>query len=155
MSRDIQITNKDGSFANGQHFVVFNSVGRLVMLSGRNKLIQDVEKILFTNINYFYSQYKTQLDELIGSNLKVEQTINVLSQRITDSLIYLQFLQEQQSKYQQVQSSEIIQQIVTLNVNYLYHITNNDNDVRTFTVQIVILTAGNQMVTVNRDITIV
>jgi len=155
MSFDIQITNKEGQFALGKHDIVLDSIGRTVLLSGRDKLIQDVQKILFTNVNKFYNDYGTKLDEIIGTNLGKDQTINVLAQKITDSLIYLQFLQEQQSKYQQVQSSEIIKQIVEINVNFVYELTGNDNDARTFAINIVLLTEDNQVISVNRDIEIV
>ena len=155
MSVDIQILNNLGNFAFGSHSVVFDNVGRLVALSGQPKLLQDINKILYTDVNNFYNQYGTQLDKLIGSNLGIDATMNSLGQMITDSLIYLQFLQEQQAQYQQVLGSEIIQQILELNIDYLYEITNNDADSRTFTVGIVILSADNQLVTVSNNITVV
>ena len=155
MSTDIQIHSQDGQFSAGNHDVVFDALGRLVMLTGEKKLIQDVLKILFTDINYFYTDYGTKLSELIGTNLGKNQTISVLAQRVADSLAYLQFLQTQQAAYQQVTSDEIIKEVLTLNVNYLFEITNNDNDSRTFTVQIVLLNGTGQTVTVSRQINIV
>lgn len=155
MSTDIQIQSQDGQFSSGNHDVVFDSIGRLVMLTGVNKLVQDVLKILFTDINYFYTDYGTKLNELIGTNLGKNQTVSVLSQRVADSLAYLQFLQTQQATYQQLSSDEMIKEVLTLNVNYLYELTNNDNDSRTFTVQIVLLNATNQTVSLEREINIV
>ena len=155
MSTDVKIANKIGDFALCEHEIVFDTIGRLIVLSGQDKLIQDIQKILFTEVNNFNSRYSTQLDILIGSNFGIDQTINMLGQTITDSLIYLQYLQEEQAKYQQVLGSEIIQQILELNIDYLYDITNNDNDSRTFTVGIVILTGDNQLVSIGNNITIV
>lgn len=155
MSTDIQIQSQDGQFSSGSHDVVFDSIGRIVMLTDVSKLVQDVLKILFTDINYFYTDYGTQLNELIGTNLGKNQTVSVLSQRVADSLAYLQFLQTQQATYQQLSSDEMIKEVLTLNVNYLYEITNNDNDSRTFTVQIVLLNATNQTVSLEREINIV
>jgi hypothetical protein len=155
VSTDIQIQSQDGQFSDLNHDVVFDTLGRLVMLTGENKLIQDVLKILFTDVNYFYTDYGTQLEELIGTNLGIDQTISILAQRVADSLAYLQFLQTQQASYQQVSSDEIIQEVVTLNVNYLFEITNNDSDSRTFTVQIILLNGTGQTVTVGRQINIV
>jgi hypothetical protein len=154
MSVDIQIYSTLGSFALGQHDIVFDAVGRVVSLTGRDKLIQDIQKILFTNVNKFYNQYGTQLDSFIGTNYGVDQTINLLGQKVTDSLLYLQYLQDQQSTYQQVQGSEIIQQILELNIDYLYAVTNNEDDLTTFSVGIVILSGDNQLITVGADITL-
>ena len=155
MSLDIQINNPSGQFALQNHDIVLDGIGSTIILTGQDKLIQDVQKILFTPRNYFDVNYSTQWDDIIGSNLGVEQTENIIAQRVTDALVYLQYLQQQQAKYQQVQSSEIIQQIQTINVNYLYELTNNDNDLRTFTVGIVLITQGNQVVNVTGNITIV
>jgi len=155
MSQDIRIANPNGNFDLGSHDIVFNTIGRFIMLTGNDKLIQDVQKILFTNVNNFYNQYGTKLAVLIGTNLGIDQTINILAQRITDSLVYLQFLQEQQAQAQQVLGSEIIKQILEINIDYLYAITNDDNDSRTFAVAIVLMSADNQLVSVGTNITAV
>ena len=154
MSQDIQIISTDGQFSRGNHDIVFDSLGRGVILTGQDKLIQDILKILFTNLNKFYNQYGTKLDEIIGSNLGLDQTLNMIGQKVTDSLLYLQFLQEQQATYQQVLGSEIIQDILEINIDYLYQITNDPNDVRTFTVGIVILSGDNQLIAAGADITL-
>jgi len=155
MSTDVQILNSEGNFALGEHDIVFDAIGRLILLSGQPKLIQDIQKILFTNVNNFYNQYGTRLDVMIGSNLGIDQTINILGQKITDSLVYLQYLQEQQALSQMVLGSEIIVQILELNIDYLYAITQNSNDSRTFTVGIVIQSGDNQIVTIGNNITVV
>ena len=154
MSEDIQIVSTEGQFSRGQHDIVFDGIGRCVILTGQDKLIQDILKILFTNLNKFYNQYGTQLDQFVGSNYGLDQTMNMLGQKVTDSLIYLQFLQEQQATYQQVLGSEIIQQILSIDIDYLYEITNNPNDVRTFTIGIVVLSGDNTYVAANANITL-
>ncbi len=155
MSYDIQIGNPSGAFADGGHDIILDGLGNTIKLYGQAKLEQDMLKILFTEFSTFYKEYATQLDELIGSNLGIQQTINVLAKRITDSLVYLQILQQEQATSQQVLSSEIIQNILTLNIDYLYDITNDENDVRTFRVTIVVQTADNQQVIVSKDVTAV
>jgi len=155
MSLDIQINNPSGQFALQNHDIVLDGIGSTIILTGQDKLIQDVQKILFTDINNFYNQYATQLLELIGTNKGIQGTINILAQTVGDSLAYLMTLQQAQVKYQQCQSSELIEDVLSLNINYQYEITNDPNDVRTFSVGIVLQTADSQQITVSRNVTAV
>ena len=59
-------------------------------------------------------------------------------------------LQAAQVKYQQCLSSELIENILQLNINYLYEITLKDADTRTFEVMIQIQTKDNQTITVSK-----
>ena len=108
--------------------IIFDSNGELVTISGQNKLIQDVNKIFATNKDNYYPQYGTQLDKLIGTNLGLEVTKNALAAMLLDSLAYIQFLQKQQTKYQQVDGSELLENVTAVLVNYAPEVTPNPGD---------------------------
>jgi hypothetical protein len=116
MSETYQLSNNTGDFANGDLDIVFDNVGRLVVLTKVNKLAQDVEKILFTELNKFYPQYGTIIQDVIGTTPNIDAFKLKLAQRITDSLLYLQFLQKQQQKYQKIDGAELLYKINSVNI---------------------------------------
>jgi len=151
MSWDIKIIPSNGSFSNGQHDINIKGDYRVY---GVQKLEQDILKILFTEVNQFYSQYQTDLETLIGSNLGVQETLTILAQRIGDSLAYLMALQSEQVQYQLCQGDELIDNILSLNVNYQYEITKNPEDVTVFSVNIALQTKSQQIILINKNITV-
>lgn len=111
------------------------------MLEGQDKSIEDVKKILATQRNYFYSNYGTDLNQFIGSNKGVDQTKQTIAQLVTNSLVYLTFLQGEQSKYQTLDAGETIQKIVQVAVTYLGDISLEQAALTSFKIDITIQNA--------------
>jgi hypothetical protein len=154
MSFDLQINNNLGNFALLQHDVSFDASGSLVTVTGTTKLVQDIQKILFTTRNYFYNQYSTNIQQFIGTNTSPATIIHTLNSEVTNSLNYLVILQQSQAKYQQVFSSEIIQEILLVDTEYVFETTQNENDLTAFKITIVVQNAAGQNISVNRTVSL-
>lgn len=136
MSITFKLVNQDGNYAAGEVDVALDGIGRMVSLDGSDKLIEDVQKILFTEINQFHENYGTAINDLVGSNLGLESIKQTLAKRVTDSLVYLQLLQADQQKYQDVDAGELLASINRIAVTYLGEVTGDERDVFTFEVNI-------------------
>lgn len=70
--------------------MAFDVSGKLVTVTGTEKLKQEVIKILLSdkNINPYHLEYGSNLNELIGGEL-TEFTLVVLQKYINDSMVYL------------------------------------------------------------------
>jgi hypothetical protein len=154
MSFDIKIGN-GGDFSTLNHDIVLDNTGRTIQLNGVSKLEQDIQKILFTSRNYFYNEYGTQIESLIGSNLGLEFTKQTLATQMSTALTYLQYLQTAQTKYQTVNAAELIYQISEIQVDYLYELTANPQDATSFQVTIIVINSVNQKISVNRSVSLV
>lgn len=155
MSFDIKIANTTGQFDLLQHDIVLDNIGAAVQLTNTTKLEQDILKILFTSKNYFYNQYGTQIEEMIGNPIASNNLQNQLTKQVVDALVYLQFLQTQQAKYQQLSGGEQIVQIQNVQVNYLGDLNQTGTNLTTFSLTIVVLNAAQQTVLVTRELSIV
>jgi len=151
MSSTLQIVSTEGDFSLGNHDLALDGIGRAVVLTGQAKLVQDVQKILFTEFNPFWDQYSTQFDDLIGVNLPINDIMNTLGQRVTDSMVYLQFLQQDQRVYQSCSADELIASIAGINVSYAGANSSADQDLFTFNIAINLVTAANTTVTVSQS----
>jgi hypothetical protein len=157
LSFDIQINNQTGVFDQLDHDIMLDGVGSPIILTGQNKLIQDIQKILFTTKNYFYTTYGTNIESLVGTNIGVDKTKSQLAEQVTNSLVYLQYLQNQQSQYQKVNANEIIGTIDSITVNYLPEIQTQNtspSDVFTFRVAISITTAAQKPIVVTNNLSL-
>jgi hypothetical protein len=154
MSYDIQIGNNLGNFGLLQHDIIFDNTGRTIKLTGVAKLEQDIQKILFTTRNYFYNTYGTQIESLIGTNLGLTVTKQNLGSQVANALSMLQYLQSAQAKYQVVDAAEMIYQVSEIQVDYLFELTNNQQDSTSFQVTIIVINAVGQTITVSRSISL-
>lgn len=136
----------------GQISITWDSLGNFNLIRGQNKLQQDILKLLGTDINPLDANFATQLNEIVGSALGKNQTVVKITDTITNAINYLKNLQESQSKIQQVDALEIIQEILEINVDYLFDLTHNNNDVGTYKVQIVVANAAGQKIMASRNI---
>lgn len=136
MSIGFAIGNNDGQFAQGEHDILLDNIGRLVVLRGRDKLIADVQKILFTERNYFYSSYGTILDDYIGQALPVDTIKSQLAERVVDSLVYLQMLQQGQAKYQPIDAGEMLKSIDSVLVTYMGDVDSYPDALTTFQIAV-------------------
>lgn len=139
MSQGFKLAIQDGNYAAGEHDIMLDNVGRLVVVSGQDKLMEDVQKILFTEQNYFYSQYGTSLNSFIGSKTDVETVKQDLAQRIINSLVYYQMLQQGQAKYQTLDAAETLTAIKRVGVTYMGDISNDEDALTTFHVEVVLV----------------
>lgn len=151
MSRTIKIVSIDGDFSGGNHDVALDGVGRFVMLSGEAKLIEDIQKILFTEENQFWDKYGTQIDDLIGTNIGVNEIKQLLGQRVAASLVYLQFLQQEQRRYQNCQAAELISAINNISVTYLGEVSKNPQDLFKFVVAVSVVNAVGSNINVTQS----
>jgi hypothetical protein len=148
MSIGFQIVNNSGDLATGSVDIALDAVGRMVQLTGKPKLIQDIQKILYTELNKFYSQYKTLIDDVIGTAPNPDDLKLLLAQRVTNSLNYLQQLQQQQAKYQNVDASEIIQTINSIGVTYGGDLSSSGAALTTYSIEISVSNAFQENVNV-------
>ena len=125
-----------------------DNIGGTQYVTGINKLIQDVLKILFTTLDKFYLSYGTQIQTLIGKNLNKTTVIHTLGKEISNALAFLQSLQSQQMKFQSIAADEFIQNIQTLQIDNLADLTGDMNDSTSYKVNISILTGSNQTVNI-------
>lgn len=141
MSQTFLIDNQAADYFAGEHDIIFDNVGNLIILEGVDKLVADVKKILATERNYFYSNYGTQLSSFIGTNVNPNTIKQVLAQNITNSLVYLTYLQGEQAKYQALDAGETIEKIVQVSVTYLAEISPSPEARTSFRVDIIIQNA--------------
>jgi hypothetical protein len=66
----------------------------------------------------------------------------------------LQYLQSAQAKYQVVDAAEMIYQVSEIQVDYLFELTNNQQDSTSFQVTIIVINAVGQTITVSRSISL-
>jgi hypothetical protein len=149
MSQGFKIANNDGQYAQGEHDISLDSLGRLVRLVGQDKLLEDIQKILFTEKNYFYSKYRTLLDDFIGHSVDINTIKTTLADRVVNSLVYLQFLQQEQAKYQTLDSAEVLETIVSVAVTYMGDISNSSSALTTFQVEAKVLNGAGQQLQVS------
>ena len=110
MSFDLKIKNGD---------LVLDSSGSLVSVSGKNKIRQDIVKILLTKPgdNRFHSSYGSNLGLLKVGNVTDESILELeLKRSAEDAIKYLIFLQKNQSRGQVLSLSEIILDIANISV---------------------------------------
>lgn len=148
MSIGFAIANNEGNFAQGEHDIQLDNIGRLVMLRGRDKLIADVQKILFTEKNYFYNQYGTILDDYIGQHIPLESLKTGLGERVTNSLVYLQVLQQGQAKYQILEAGEVLQAVAQVAVTYMGDIDDSPESLTTFRIDVQIVNGSGDTIPV-------
>ena len=128
MSFDLKIKNGD---------LVIGNSGSLELVSGNNKIRQDIVKILLTNIgdNKFHARYGSDLGAFkIGTSADQSMLELDLKRSVEDAIRYLIFLQKNQSKRQVLSLSEIILDIVDIKVERDF------GDPRLYNVYISILT---------------
>lgn len=113
MSYDIKLTqHDDGTYPDIQ---VDNS-GNISIVENRNKIVQDVYKILLTpkGGNYFHPTYGCGLDSLIGRK-NVGKELHVLCQLlISEALSYLTELQNGQQLEQYLSREEELTEIIEI-----------------------------------------
>lgn len=103
----------------GVHFdYEYSNIGRLVRVVNEQKLIQDMEKIILTIIgsSIFYPWYGTSLVDLIGGKGLGATTQAQISAEISQGLVNLKKLQEQQELYQVVTDREFLFSILSIQV---------------------------------------
>lgn len=154
MSTDIQIGNITNNFAALQHDILLDAVGRPITLSGIAKLEQDILKILVTSINYFYPAYGTQIEEMVGISANLITIKSNLQTEVVNALNYLQYLQTSQAKYQIVDAAEMIGNIQSVQVDYLYDVTLKPSDLTSFAITIVVENNSGQIISVNRTLSL-
>ena len=128
MSFDLKIKNGDLSIGDS---------GALDVVSGNNKIRQDIVKILLTNIgeNRFHSRYGSDLGAFKIGDVSDQTMIELdLKRSVEEAIRYIMFLQKNQSKYQVLSLSEIILEIVDIRTERDY------GDPRLYNIYISILT---------------
>lgn len=155
MSQDIKIKSLLGSFSLGEHDIDLDSLGSVNMVTGQDKLVQDIQKIFSTINNHFWKDYNTDLQAVIGTNLGVNATQNMLYQKVTDALTYLKSLQDAQVQYQEVDAAEYLKRINTVLVDYLYEVTKDQADLFTYKVTVNVTNGTNQSLTVSASVNLV
>lgn len=136
----------------GQVSLSWDTLGKFNVVRGQDKLQQDILKILGTDINPQDANFSTQLQEIIGSALGKNQTVNKIQTTIVNALNYLQSLQQAQAQIQQVDMNEIIIDIIEVNVDYVFDLTQNIQDLDKYNVGIVVTNGGGQTIAVSRNI---
>lgn len=155
MSFTFELVNNEGAFSQGQHDIATDGLGNFITVTGKSKLEQDVEKILFTQRNYFYNEYGTNLDDFIGKQIASKTKFSQdVAQVITNSLIYLQHLQALQQKYQALDVGEVLEDIRAVLITYMADISDDPSALNTFKVQLDLHNAIHQNISVNKTITI-
>lgn len=132
--------------------IVFNNLGGANLITGSQKLIQDVLKLIYTTVDRFYPQFSTQIQEIIGTNLGKDATIQALGHQISNALAFIQAQQADQATYQQINAAEYIQKVQSLVVDYKMDLTGEESDATTYTIGITIITGQNQPLTITTDI---
>jgi len=128
MSFDLKIKNGDLSIGDS---------GALDVVSGNNKIRQDIVKILLTNIgeNRFHSRYGSDLGAFKIGDISDQTMIELdLKRSVEEAIRYIMFLQKNQSKYQVLSLSEIILEIVDIKTE------RDSGDPRLYNIYISILT---------------
>lgn len=128
MSFDLKIKNGDLSIGDS---------GALDVVSGNNKIRQDIVKILLTNIgeNRFHSRYGSDLGAFKIGDVSDQKMIELdLKRSVEEAIRYIMFLQKNQSKYQVLSLSEIILEIVDIRTE------RDSSDPRLYNIYISILT---------------
>lgn len=128
MSFDFKILNGD---------LVIGTNGDLAKVQDTDKLIQDILKMLMTEIgsNQFFSWYGSSLSSsMIGSGYDSEFIASVAENQIRSSLETLQNLQREQSAKQIVTPGELLAAIKSVNV------VRNEVDPTFFSVLLSVLT---------------
>lgn len=128
MSFDLKIKNGDLSIGDS---------GALDVVSGNNKIRQDIVKILLTNIgeNRFHSRYGSDLGAFKIGDVSDQTMIELdLKRSVEEAIRYIMFLQKNQSKYQVLSLSEIILEIVDIRTE------RDSGDPRLYNIYISILT---------------
>lgn len=110
MSFDLQIKHGD---------LVIDQAGGLSTVSGNNKIRQDIVKILLTRIgdNRFHSRYGSDVGSLKIGNVADKQLIELdLKRSAEEAIRYLISLQKSQAARQMLSLSEVIVDIISLDI---------------------------------------
>ncbi len=105
MSYDLKIKNGD---------LVLDASGSLSIVSGNQKIRQDIVKILLTKLgeNRFHPNYGSEVGMLkIGEAINKEMLESDLKRSVEQAIRYLISLQKQQSRLQVLSTSEVILEI--------------------------------------------
>lgn len=128
MSFDLQIKHGD---------LVLDSSGSLSMVSGNNKIRQDIVKIILTRIgdNRFHSRYGSDIGALNIGGVADQQLIELdLKRSAEEAIRYLISLQKSQGLRQVLSLSEVIVDIVNITTD------RDTNDPRLYNIFISVLT---------------
>ena len=135
MSFDLKIVNGD---------LVVNQ-GNLQQVVDSEKLIQDILKILLTDVggNPLHPSYGSYLSRsVVGNPMKTQAVVQIAKTQINNCLVNLQYLQQLQVKsFQKVSADEQLAAITGISV------VRSAFDPRLFTVKVAGLTKGFQPVT--------
>ncbi len=135
MSFDLKIKSGD---------ISIESDGSLSVVSGNEKIRQDIVKIILTKFgeNRFHPNYGSDAGNLqIGSAADKKIVELDLVQSVESSLRYLIFLQKEQSKRQLLSSSEVILEINNVSVE------RNQTDPRLYNIFISVITQRLETIT--------
>jgi hypothetical protein len=97
-----------------------DELGRLVLISNEEKLLQDVVKGTLTirGTNTYYPWYGTVLDALIGGKITNIDNLKLLMAQDVEALLQnLKDLQDQQASFQEVSDEERIEQLISIDVS--------------------------------------
>jgi hypothetical protein len=128
MSFDLKIENGDISLSKD---------GRLKLVNGNSKLKQDIVKILLTNIgeNKYHQEYGCLVGALkIGSTVDADFIKLDITESVENAIRNLMLLQKKQSTKQYVAPSEIITDILNVDV------TRDTSDPRLYSISVSVLT---------------
>lgn len=140
MSFDLKIQSGD---------ISIESDGTVSIVSGNEKIRQDIVKIILTKIgeNRFHQRYGSNVGFLQVGQAADKELIELdLKQSVENSIKFLISLQREQSKKQLLSSSEVILEIKNINIE------RNQADPRLYNIFISILTQ--RLETVNEAVTI-
>jgi phage baseplate assembly protein W len=109
MSYDLKLVNKDIEYAPG---------GDFSLVRGKDKLKQDIEKILMTRIGTDpgSSQYGSELVSMLGNRFEQDILQGLAGKTVRIAVNYLQSLQFVQSASQEVTYDEVVGDIEALAV---------------------------------------
>jgi len=122
----------------------FNIQGNVIVIRDENLLYQAALKILQTRIrsNPFQAFYGSSIVSRIGTKA-VGATATLLTEDVQMALRNLQSLQTAQAKYQAVTAKERLYTVSSVNV------TQSQDDLTVFLVDVVVLNASNQPVSIS------
>jgi len=160
MSYDIKIDNESGEFDLLDLDIVFDGRGQTTMISGSNKLSQDVNKVLLTNTgsNRFHKKYGSEIKRIIGQKGRPEYIQSVIRDTCLNAIGLYMSLQSDQSKYQLLNSDEYISEIKEIITDYLgdnpdtYPFEPEISKFSTFSVKISLLSMSNVTEQINLGI---
>ncbi len=135
----INVTNPDNVFAGlGQMDLNIDSTGRIVLLSGVEKLRQEIQKILVTQSDETSRapEYGAGVGNLIGSKGITAKLRVILTQVIVDAIQFIKEQKDAQATTEPVLDSERVTKLKNLSI------TKDVNDIRVWVIQLVVGIVG-------------